>query len=424
MHMKNTFRISKKVILAATIGNFLEIYSFSLFTMLLPTLTPVFFPSFEPIAALLSTYLVFLVGFLAYPLGALIFGFVGDKYGRREALYLSMLGMAASTFCIGFLPSYTIIGIFSPLFLASLRIIQGICAGGECMGGGILVIESTSSKHIGFYGSLVAASATFGALLASIVSAFFILPMMPIWAWRIPFVFSILIGLIGLYLRSAIEESPSFKNSFARYDHSPIKELLINHFTPFLCAVGIGALGTVPFYLIIGFLNSYLVFLKIISIQNYAILNFILLFFCASTMPLAGYIADRIGCSRIMTLSSIFSLIYVLPFFYIIYNGSFLNIILAELFFLSVSQFFVAPINAFMSQLFPIRSRYTGTAFGYCIGMALFGGTTPFISLLLIKWSGNVSSPFIYFMFICLIGIISVNVGKQYSSFKLLSAEH
>ena len=182
---------------------------------------------------------------------------------------------------------------------------------------------------------------------------------------------------------------------------------------PFLCAIGIGALGTVPFYLIIGFLNSYLVFLNLITIQDSANLNFTLLLFCVCTMPLAGYVADKIGSATIMRLSALCSLLFAYPFFCMVYAGSFLNIVLTEILFLALSQLFVAPINAFITQLFPIRSRYTGTALGYCIGMALFGGTTPFISLALINWLGNPALPFVYIMLICLIGYISVRLGKN-----------
>jgi MFS transporter, MHS family, proline/betaine transporter len=172
MNIKNTFIIAKRVIFASSIGNLLEMYSFSLFVILLPTLTPIFFPSSDPFAALLSAYMVFSVGFLAYPIGALIFGYIGDRYGRRVALSFSLLGMALSTFCIGLLPSYAILGIISPLFLASLRLVQGICAGGECMRSGIFVIESITSRNPGFFGSLPAASGTFGALFASLISSF------------------------------------------------------------------------------------------------------------------------------------------------------------------------------------------------------------------------------------------------------------
>jgi len=418
MPRKSTFPITKRIIFAASIGNLLEIYSFSLFTMLLPVLIPIFFPSSDPIAALLSAYLVFSVGFLAYPIGALIFGYIGDRYGRRIALCFSILGMALSTFCIGCVPSYAILGIYSTLLLTCFRLVQGICAGGECMGGGIFVVESISTKRVGFFGSIVASSGTLGAFFASIVSVPIPSSIMPSWVWRVPFITSIFIGFIGLYLRSTMEESPTFKNSSVQKGHNPIKELLLYHPVPFLCAIGIGALGTAPFYLIIGFLNSYLVYLKLITIQNSTYLNLILLLLCAFTMPCAGYIADKVGYSKIMLFSSISSFIYAYPFFSMIYNESFPTILITEIFFLLISQLFVAPINAFIMRLFPVRSRYTGIAFGYCIGMALFGGTTPYVSLWLIKWTGNNTIPYLYVMFICMIGFTAVLAGKKFSLFQ------
>ncbi|MBY0273563.1 MAG: MFS transporter [Alphaproteobacteria bacterium] len=428
MNLKQSLLVEKRVIVASSLGNLLEMYSFSLFAMLLPTLTPLFFPLSDPFAALFLAYSVFSVGFLAYPLGALLFGYMGDRYGRRFALSLSLLGMALGTFCIGLLPSYATLGIISPFLLACFRFIQGICAGGECMGSGIFLIESTSAKNSGFFGSLVAASGTFGALYASIVSVIFVSSIMPSWAWRIPFIVSIFIGGVGLYLRSTLEESSSFKNSFSKTNYSPIKEVFRHHFIPLLCAVGIGALGTVPFYLTIGFLNSYLVFLNIITIQHSESLNFILLLFCVLTMPFVGYLADKVGHVKIMVLSALLSLMYAYPFFCIVYTDSFFTIVFAELLFLALSQLFVAPLNAFMSQLFPVRARYTGAAFGYCMGMALFGGTAPYISLSLINWLGTTRAPFLYVMFICLIGLISVRMGKGYlpseqKEYKLIESE-
>ena len=180
MTIKNTFLTTKKVIFAASIGNLLEMYSFSLFVMLLPTLTPLFFPSSDPFASLLLAYVIFSVGFLAYPLGALLFGYIGDKHGRRVALSFSIVGMALSTCLIGLLPSYATLGIISPILLACLRLIQGACAGRECMGGGVFIIESISDKNHGFFGSLTAASGTFGALFASLISAFFVSSIMPV----------------------------------------------------------------------------------------------------------------------------------------------------------------------------------------------------------------------------------------------------
>ncbi len=414
MKIANTHQGIKRILLASSIGNLLEMYSFSLFVVFLPILTPIFFPDSDPLAALLFAYGVFSVGFLAYPLGALIFGYIGDKYGRRIALSFSLLGMAISTFCIGLLPSYSVLGIISPLLLTGFRIVQGACAGGECIGSGIFIVEHVSNKSPGFFGSITAASGTFGALCASIVSTILVSSITPSWAWRIAFVLSLLIGGIGLYLRNTVVESPSFRNSLSGINSNPIQELMQKNFKAFLCAIGIGALGTAPFYLVIGFLNSYLVFLENLPVQDSTKLNFLLLSFCAFTLPIAGHIADKIGHIRIMTVSAFLSLIYAYPFFNIAYSKSFFNIACAEILFLSLSQLFVAPINAFLTQLFPIHYRYSGAAFGYCVGMALFGGTAPYISLSLINWSGNISFPFFYVIFVNLIGMASVLISKVY----------
>ena len=416
MTIKQTFLATKKVIFVASLGNLLEMYAFSLFVMLLPTLTPLFFPFSNPVAALLLAYGVFSLGFLAAPLGALLFGYIGDKYGRKMALSLSLYGMALSTFFIGLLPSFETLGIIAPLFLSCLCFVQGVCLGGENVGGGVYVIESISDKDHGFFGSLTAASGTLGGLFASVLSVFFVSSLMPAWGWRIPFVLAIFIGILGLYLRNSLEESPAFKRVSLVPSFNPIRELLSDKLLPFLCAIGIGGLGTVPFYLIIGFLNSYLVLLNLITISDSAHLNFALLLFSVCTMPLAGYLADKIGAANIMYLSALGSIAFAYPFFCMVYAGSFLNIMLAEIIFLGLSQLFVAPINAFVTQLFPPRSRYTGTALGYCIGMALFGGTTPFVSLSLINWSGSHFAPIFYLIFVCLVGMVSVKVGKKYGT--------
>lgn len=405
--------ISKKTIFAASIGNLLEMYAFSLYTLFLPILSPIFFPSSDPFASLLLGYLVFAVGFFAYPFGALFFGFIGDVFGRKTALSFSLLGIALSTFLIGILPSYFAIGLLSPLLLSLFRTIQGLCAGGECIGSGMFIIEHTLRKYPSFFGSIAAASGTFGALVASIFSNLVVWEFLPHWAWRLLFIVSILIGIVGTHLRRSISESPDFNTSCSKKWINPIKEILKFYKLPFVMAIGVGALGTVPFYMVIGFLNNYLVTLEKISFSNSLQINFLLLLFCALTLPLAGYTADKISIYKAIVFSALFSFLYSYPFFYLIHSGSLFVIVGAELLLLSLSQFYVAPLNAFLNQTFPTHVRYTGASFGYCIGMALFGGTSPYISLAIIKMTGIKTLPSLYLAFVSFVGLSAVMIGRK-----------
>ena len=180
-----------------------------------------------------------------------------------------------------------------------------------------------------------------------------------------------------------------------------------------LSAAAIGALGTVPFYLTIGFLNIYLGDIYIITPEERVTINIILLAFCALTLPLAGYLAGKVGSFYLMMISSLSTLIYAYPFFEMVFKGSFRMILIAELILLGISQLYVAPINAFISKLFPTHLRYKGAALGYCIGMALCGGTAPYISTLLIKLSENNVMPFFYLVFVSFIGMGGILLGKR-----------
>jgi MHS family proline/betaine transporter-like MFS transporter len=394
--MKIFCNVSKQTIIAAALGNMLEFYNFTLFSLFLPILLPIFFPADSYFASLLLGYLVLAVGFLAYPFGSLLFGYIGDKYGRKTALLLSINLMAIATCLIGIIPPYQQLGYLSPLVLSLCRIVQGICTGGEAIGAGVLVVEHAKrDSNISFLGSIPAAFGTLGALLASIVVYFLTKYHLAYEYWRYPFIAAFLLGLIGFYFRKAMVESPLFNQKTEklkeknRNNDASVSAVFTKTPLSLIAAAAVGALGTVPFYLIIGFLNTYLGDLGIITPEERVTLNLILLTFCVLTFPFAGYIAGKVGYFQSMITSSLTTLIYAYFFFKTIFIGDFSSVLYAELFLLGISQFYVAPINAFISKLFPTSLRYKGAALGYCIGMALFGGTAPYISTWLIKWSGD-----------------------------------
>lgn len=412
-----------KTTIAAALGNMLEFYSFTLFSLFLPTLLPLFFPSADYFASLLSGYLVLAVGFFAYPFGSLLFGYIGDQYGRKIALMISISLMAIATCLIGVLPSYEQAGLFSPLALSCCRIIQGVCAGGEAIGAGVLVVEhAKKGANTCFLGSIPAAFGTMGALQASLIVYFFFKYDLSLEWWRLPFIAALFLGLIGFYFRQTMAESPLFKKenlTSKKSNISPVWEVFKETPLSLISAAAVGALGTVPFYLVIGFLNIYLGDIGIITSAERVTINMTLLVFCTFTLPLAGYLADKIGYFRLMMTSSLATLVYSYPFFWMVFEGSLRFVFMAELILLGISQLYVAPINAFISKLFPTRLRYKGAALGYCMGMALCGGTAPYISTLLIKTSENNSMPFCYLIFVSLLGMGGILLGRKIITEKL-----
>ena len=407
-------RALKKTLIAASIGNMLEFYNFTLFGLFLPVLSPLFFPKEDPLSSLLYGYLFFAVGFFAYPVGAILFGYIGDKIGRKRALSLSILAMAFPTACIGLLPSYASLGILSPILLFICRFLQGIFAGGEYNGAGVFVIEHAGKNRGGISGAIVAAAGTLGAFIATIMGFIFSAPGLPSDIWRIPFLLGAFVAIIGSYLRKELEESPEFiEKAHTHKRKNPFIGIFKHHIKAFICSIGIGALGTVPFYLIIGYLNIYFVTQDTLSLFEMMALNMGLTFFCALSLPFVGNIADKVGHSRIMIMSALTLFSYSFLFFIFLQQPSISIIYLAEFILLGISQGYVAPLNAFISKLFPVHIRYTATSLGYCIGMALFGGTTPYISAFLVKWTHNSLSPSFYLMLVCILGLVSVIVAVQ-----------
>lgn len=404
----------EKILFAGMIGSMLEFYDFTLFGLLLPIMAPLFFPSSDPLTSLLASYLVFAVGFFSYPLGALLFGYIGDRYGRKKALVLSITLMSIPTAFIGLLPTYAQVGIFASVLLFICRFIQGICAGGEYNGSAIFVIEHADFHKRGFWGSLVAASGTFGALLAALAVTL-VIPLAP-WAWRIPFLAGILIGVTGFYIRKKVGETPEFQNVSSSFNQKiPLFEVFKHHPIAALCAIGCSALGTVPFYLVIGFFNTYFVMVERFTQSTSIHLNTACLLFCVTTMPLAGYLADKIGYRRLMYFSAFTTICFSVPFFTFMQSSSVTIILSAELFLLGLSQCFVAPLNAFLATLFPANIRCSGITLGYCLGMAIFGGTTPYIMTSLFQWE-SIFILSLYLSFIAFMGLAAVWLSRKFCS--------
>ncbi|MBY0281663.1 MAG: MFS transporter [Alphaproteobacteria bacterium] len=212
--------MNKRVVLSSFLGNTLEFYDYTLFGALSFLLAPLFFPSSNPLTSLFSSLTVFSMGLIARPLGGLLFGYIGDTKGRKKALALSMSCMSVASIMIAIVPTYNQIGILAPIILVCARLLQGISAGGEYNGAAILSLEH-QEYHPGLISGILTASAAAGLLLAAIVGYVFSNPNFPDWAWRIPFLLGLLIGILGLYIRSKLSESPLFQSSTIKNESLP-----------------------------------------------------------------------------------------------------------------------------------------------------------------------------------------------------------
>jgi len=393
-----------QVLRALIIGNILEYYDFFLYTFFVSILSPHFFPSSDPLTALMKGFGLFAIGFIARPIGALVFGHFGDKYGRKNALFGTLFLMAVSTVGIGLLPTYDKIGILSTIFLVLFRLVQGFAAGGEVSGASVFGLEQTIETRRGFVGALIKSSAGIGAVMATTIGAISTCDLMPDWAWRIPFCLGGLVAFSGIYLRRVLEES-----EWRKPVNVPLLEVIQNHPISFLKAVGIGGFLHVPYYIIVGYMNATLHAKGLVSSFELMIMNTVITFVGITIIPVIGFYSDRIGLRRLMTWGTIGPLTLSLPLL-MVYTTSenLVGIVLAQMIFLFFCEPFVAPSNAYLNTLFPPECRYTGVSFGICLGLSLFGGTTPLICSQLASGIGPIWGPSLYLMGAALMGLIAV----------------
>lgn len=390
------------ILRALMIGNALEYYDFFLYSFFVSILSPLFFPATDTLTGLMMGFGVFAVGFVARPLGALFFGHWGDKYGRKKALYGTLLLMAVSTVGIGLLPSYETIGLFSPLFLVLFRLCQGFAAGGEVNGSAIFALEQTALEKRGFAGALINSSAGIGAILATLMGALFTNGFMPEWAWRIPFFLGGFVAFVGIYLRHILVEGESHQQQKV-----PLLDVMQNYPLSFLKAIGVGGFIHVPFYIIVGYMNPTLHAKGIISSLELMLMNMAVTLMGVLIIPPLGHYSDKIGQSRMMTWGALGQIALILPVFMIYKSGNIGWILGAQIMLLMFAEAYISPSNAYLNSLFPRECRYSGVAFGSCLGAALFGGTTPLICSQFAVLFGPMGPSF-YLIAMALIGFMAV----------------
>lgn len=381
--------------LAGVIGNFLEHYDNALFGMLAPFIAPLFFEKSDPITALILTYGMLPLGFVTRPIGSLVFGWIGDRFGRRQALFYSLVGMAVVTMGMGFLPLYCDIGIWSPVLLALARMLQSFFASGEGVGGAIFVLEHTEEKKRSWMSGCYDASTIAGILLASGLVTLMVSRDMVQENWRSLFWIGGLTALFGLFVRWKTNDSREFTKSPERqgsYQWSVLKSLG----GPFLAITLASGFSYTTYSLAFTLMNGYIPLVTSLSSLEVMNVNTILLVFDMCLLPLFGFVAHKWGKEKLMLTAALAAAASAIPLFSLLQGADLWTVILVRVGIVVCGVAFAAPYYAWaMEQVVP-RHRYMVLSLGGVVGSQLIGMPCSAICLWLYKVSGWSGAPGIY----------------------------
>ncbi|OUS91512.1 MFS transporter [Rhodococcus sp. NCIMB 12038] len=381
----------RRAIYAGATGNFIEWYDFGLYGFFAVTISALFFPSSDPSAALLSTFAVFALGFFVRPFGAFVFGWIGDRIGRRAALLTAVILMSLSTVLLGVLPTHAGLGVWATVLLVVLRVFQGLSAGGEYAGATIYVVEHAPRGWRGRYGSLSPAAVGIGTATAAVVSLIVTSSVsgadLTSWGWRIPFLLAGPMGIIAIFLRMRIEETPEFKavRESGQVESAPLAEGIRVAKKSMATVFGWNMLNGVAFYMLTGFTVAYM--MKVAALSYTASLSAlaIALLFYTAVSPVYGLCVDKIGRRQVAVFAALGMAMFAPLAFYLLHKQTFAASLVA----LMGIGFFAAGVTSIvavsMVDLFPARIRFSAGAVPYQISIAVFGGTAPYVA----TWLGG-----------------------------------
>ncbi|MGW7197355.1 glycine betaine/L-proline transporter ProP [Streptomyces chryseus] len=420
----------KRAVKAASLGNAMEWFDFGIYSYLAVTIGHVFFPPGNDTAQLLSSFATFAVAFLVRPIGGMVFGPMGDRLGRKKVLALTMILMAIGTFAIGLIPSYASIGFWAPVLLILFRLVQGFSTGGEYGGASTFIAEYAPDKRRGFFGSFLEfgtlAGYTGAAGLVTVLTAWLGSDAMEAWGWRIPFLVAGPLGLVGLYLRLRLDETPAFQklesgnvraSEAADAVEATAKGDLARIFrqywpTLILCIALVGAYNVTD-YMLLSYMPTYLSD-ELGYSETHGLLILLGVMVCLmAVISQVGRLNDRFGRKPLLMTGMLGFFFLSLPSFLLIKQGS-VPAITAGMLMLGLSLVcLLGTMSAALPALFPTHVRYGSLSVGYNLSASLFGGTTPLVITGLISLTGNNLMPAYYSMAAALIGVIAVACMKE-----------
>ncbi|WP_293974981.1 MFS transporter [Sphingopyxis sp.] len=398
---------------ASALGNAVEWFDYGIYAYGVTYISAALFPG-NTEEAVLFALATFAISFLVRPLGGLFWGPLGDRIGRKSVLAMTILLMAAATFAVGLIPSYESIGFWAPTILIILRMLQGFSTGGEYGGAATFMAEYAPDDRRGFYGSFLEfgtlAGFSFGAALMLGYSLHLGDEAMREWGWRIPFLIAGPVGLVGMYLRSKLEDTPVFREELASADRRKppgIATMMREYWRPLLVVGGLVVALNVVNYSLLSYMPTYLQRRIGLSNEEALIVPIIGMLFMMIFLPFAGALSDRIGRRPMWRWSLIGLLVFVVPLYMLIgtgFAGAVAGFLLLGL--LYVPQ--LATISATFPAMFPTAVRFAGFAIAYNVSTSIFGGTAPMIGSGLISLTGDPLMPAYYMMIACIVGLVAL----------------
>jgi MFS family permease len=389
------------VVASSLIGTTIEFYDFFIYGTAAALVFPeLFFPKLSPIAGIMAAYATLAIPFVTRPIGAIVFGHYGDTHGRKRMLILALTIMGLSTFAIGLIPSYATIGVWAPVLVVVLRLLQGFALGGEWGGAATMIIEYAPDERRGFFGTFVQLGNVVGLFVSALVFAVIPRDTLLGGGWRIPFLISIVMLGVGLFIRDKIDETPIF-TALERKDQvrrAPVMEVLRSGKRSVLMAMGMRTGEIVLGWLVIGFLLSYAT--RTVGFTSTDVLYVILAASAAGivTFPLFGWLSDRVGRRPVFLFGAITAAVIAFPMFWLVNTGSFPLFLFGIVFGYAVAlgaMFAVEP--AFFAEAFETGVRYTGISLGFQLAN-IIGGLTPLIATALVAAAGGASWPISLFL--------------------------
>jgi MFS transporter, MHS family, proline/betaine transporter len=384
-------------------GNALEFYDFTLYGVFAMKMGQVFFPLEDPLISLIASLGAFASGFLMRPIGALIFGSLGDKYGRKTALTVSIIGIGFPTVAIGLTPGYEEIGILAPIIVVCSRLIQGLCTGGEYNGAAIYCLEQIGNTRPGFYSAFLTSSCALGAITALLLGGFF---SNQDWegAWRVPFILGFFISFVGLWLRYRIEESMEFKAKASSEGPIPLLALFREYKVSCIKTFSLGFLNGTMSYTVFSFL---IIFLKRYGSLpdgiNVVYVNMVGMAFFMIGNPIMGHVYDRVGEKTYILIMTIMISVMPIVAFYLLGFPSLWLVFLAQAILGLATGAIGGVTHAIPQTLFPTLIRYRGIAFNFSFGVGIGGGAVGIAHLYLIEKTGWIYIPSAYILLVTLI---------------------